>query len=127
MTLGVHAENTPAMQSRCAKNHWAEKMGFLMGLSTAKGLYPKCLQSRGQNIFLCLESGGGPWAGVGKRWKEEPVQITINACTTHGQIEGQEGCILGTSWFLPHSQCLGSSQSCPSLLSLGNCIIYHPK
>lgn len=43
------------------------------------------------------------------------MQLNVVVCTAHGrgteQTEGEEGSVLGTSWFLSRSQCLGSSSS----------------
>lgn len=39
--LGVHPVKTSATRFWCIENHWAEKMGFLMGPRMARQLWPQ--------------------------------------------------------------------------------------
>lgn len=106
----VHAVKIPAMGFCRAETHWAGKMGFSMGPSMARELYPKCIQSSGQNVFLCLESGRASWSWSGGKaegarpWRSTPGQGPE-------KTEGEDDSVLGTNWFFSCSQDLGSSSA----------------
>lgn len=72
--LDVHAAKTSATQFWCFENQWAEKMGFLMGPSMAKGLCPQVHPEPWTKHCSLLRIWQGPSGiGVGQRLKEGDI------------------------------------------------------
>lgn len=116
----------------CWKPLGKEK-GFLDGAKFGQGASPRVHLEQWLEHFSLLRTWWGPTGvGVGKDWRKETVQIDVGVCTARGQgteqIEGKEGSVLRTSWFLACSRCLAGSsvppshthsQGYPGLCSLG--------